>query len=64
MRFGWRTEKLETDALIVQSTVEGSGSSVGKTLTVKLSDTHKPSSGIDLLIAPSLADAAIRRTTY
>lgn len=38
MRFGWRTEKLETDALIVQSTVEGSGSSVGKTLTFKLSD--------------------------
>jgi uncharacterized protein YndB with AHSA1/START domain len=37
-RFGWRTERLETDRLIVQTAVEGSGSSTGKVLTFKLSD--------------------------
>jgi uncharacterized protein YndB with AHSA1/START domain len=37
-RFGWRTERLETDSKIVQAAVEGSDTSPGKTLTFSLSD--------------------------
>jgi uncharacterized protein YndB with AHSA1/START domain len=37
-RFSWRTESLAPDAAIVQTAMEGSGSSVGKTLTFKLAD--------------------------
>lgn len=39
LRFGWRTESLTPDATIVQTCVEGPGSSVGKILTFTLSDT-------------------------
>lgn len=38
MRFSWRTETLEPDQAVVQTCVEGSGSSPGKVLTFRLSD--------------------------
>jgi uncharacterized protein YndB with AHSA1/START domain len=38
LRFGWRTDQLETDRKIVQTCVEGPGSSAGKTLTIGFSD--------------------------
>jgi uncharacterized protein YndB with AHSA1/START domain len=38
LRFGWRTDEIETDKKIAQTCVEGPGSSAGKTLTVTLSD--------------------------
>ncbi|TCL02132.1 MULTISPECIES: SRPBCC domain-containing protein [Sodalis] len=38
MRFSWRTDKLEHDISIVQTCVEGSGTSPGKVLTIKISD--------------------------
>jgi uncharacterized protein YndB with AHSA1/START domain len=38
LRFGWRTERLEPDRKIVQTCVEGPGTSPGKTLTFTLSD--------------------------
>lgn len=37
-RFSWRTDRLEADTAIVQTAVEGAGSSVGKTLTFNLSE--------------------------
>lgn len=37
-RFGWRTDRLEADTAIVQTAVEGTGNSVGKTLTFNLSE--------------------------
>lgn len=37
-RFSWRTEKLETDALIVQTSLEETDSHAGKTLCFTLSD--------------------------
>ncbi|MBP2154251.1 hypothetical protein [Erwinia rhapontici] len=38
MRFSWRTDKLEPDISIVQTCVEGSGTSPCKVLTIKISD--------------------------
>lgn len=38
-RFAWRTDRLERDTEIVQAAVEGSGTSRGKTLTFRLSDS-------------------------
>lgn len=38
-RFAWRTESLEPERRIVQSCVEGSGSSPGRTLSFDLADS-------------------------
>jgi len=47
-RFSWRTDRLEPDAAIIQTEVEGPGSSVGKTLTFTLSDLQDGSTQVDL----------------
>ncbi|WP_337013856.1 SRPBCC domain-containing protein [Pantoea sp. AS142] len=47
-RFGWRTEKLEADSFIVQTGVEGMGTSVGKTLTFNLSDLDEGRTLVEL----------------
>ncbi len=38
LRFGWRTDQIEANRKIVQTCVEGPGSSAGKTLTIVFSD--------------------------
>jgi len=37
-RFSWRTESVEPDRRIIQTCIEGSGSSPGRTLTFNLAD--------------------------
>jgi uncharacterized protein YndB with AHSA1/START domain len=39
LRFGWKTDEIVTNERLRQTCVEGPGSSVGKVLTVALSDT-------------------------
>jgi hypothetical protein len=39
LAFGWRTEALQQDSSLVQTCIEGPGSSPGKTLRFDLSDT-------------------------
>ncbi|WP_321968942.1 SRPBCC family protein [Paraburkholderia tropica] len=48
LRFSWRTETLEPDTKVVQTEVEGPGSSVGKTLTFLLSDLDDGRTQVDL----------------
>jgi len=38
-RFAWRTDRLEPDAKVVQTSIEGSGTSPGRTLTFALADS-------------------------
>jgi uncharacterized protein YndB with AHSA1/START domain len=38
LRFGWRTDQLDVGNKIVQTCIEGPGSSVGKTLVIEFSD--------------------------
>lgn len=38
-RFAWRTEQVEQDAKVVQTSIEGSGTSPGRTLTFVLADS-------------------------
>jgi uncharacterized protein YndB with AHSA1/START domain len=47
-RFGWRTDALEPDTAIQQTEVEGPGSSVGKTLTFRLSALPDGRTQVDL----------------
>ena len=47
-RFSWRTDRLEPDVAVVQTEVEGPGSSVGKILTFTLSDLDDGRTQVDL----------------
>jgi uncharacterized protein YndB with AHSA1/START domain len=48
LRFGWRTDALEPQATIVQTCVEGPRTSLGKTLTIALSDTDDDRTLVEL----------------
>ena len=41
MQFSWRTDKLEPETLLVQTCIEGPGSSPGKVLTFTVSDLQE-----------------------
>ena len=49
LRFGWETKELITNERLVQECVEGPGSSVGKTLTLELTDLGSGSTQVDLM---------------
>jgi uncharacterized protein YndB with AHSA1/START domain len=51
-RFGWRTERLEPGARIVQTYIEGEGNSPGKSLTILLSDLDDGRTRLDLSDGP------------
>jgi uncharacterized protein YndB with AHSA1/START domain len=51
-RFGWRTEQLEPGTRIVQTYIEGEGSSAGKSLTILLSDLDDGRTQLELSDGP------------